>query len=55
MLNDELSFVIRSDISGTVDGEGIDTTISRDDWNVDKLDGFGVSRITLDISKRNYY
>jgi hypothetical protein len=40
-----VSFVERSLSTGT------ETTISQPSWNIDKLDGTGVSGITLDISK----
>jgi len=30
---------------------GTSTSVAQDDWNIDKLDGTGVSGITLDISK----
>jgi hypothetical protein len=30
---------------------GTETRVAQEDWNVDKLDGTGVSGITLDISK----
>jgi len=30
---------------------GTETSVAQDDWNIDKLDGTGVSGITIDISK----
>jgi len=43
----DLGFVRRSYVSGFV----VNTKISQADWNVDKLDGTGLSGLTLDISK----
>ena len=43
----DLGFVRRSYVSGSV----VNTKISQSDWNVDKLDGTGLSGLTLDISK----
>lgn len=37
-------FVVRSDVSGAV----VDTRIEQEDWNLDPLDGTGVSGFTLD-------
>lgn len=45
--NNNLSIVKRSFITGSV----VDTAISQADWNIDKFDGSGPSRITLDITK----
>jgi hypothetical protein len=42
-----LSFVERSLSSGSV----TETRVARANWNVDKLDGFGPSALTLDIAK----
>ena len=42
-----LSFVERSLVTGSV----TETVANQDDWNVDKLDGKGPSKITLDITK----
>ena len=36
-------------------GSVVDTRVKRTDWNVDKLDGTGVSGINLDLSKANIY
>jgi hypothetical protein len=47
-LNDnELSFIERSSVLGSV----VETKITQENWNVDKMDGTGPSRYTLDISK----
>lgn len=43
----ELSFVKRSHVTGSV----VETKITQANWNVDKMDGTGPSRLTLDISK----
>ncbi len=43
----DLGFVRRSYVSGSV----VNTKISQSNWNVDKLDGTGLSGLTLDISK----
>ena len=42
-----LSFVRRSYVSGTL----VETKIPQSDWNTDKLDGTGLSGITLDMTK----
>ena len=42
-----LSIVKRSSVSGSL----VETVIDQNQWNVDKFDGTGPSRITLDISK----
>jgi hypothetical protein len=42
-----LSFVRRSYVSGSL----VETKISQSDWNTDKLDGTGLSGITLDMTK----
>ena len=42
-----LSFVRRSSVTGSV----VETKIAQADWNLDKLDGTGVSGLTLDITK----
>lgn len=41
------SFVRRTSTSGSV----VDTTVAQADWNLDKFDGTGKSRITLDFTK----
>jgi hypothetical protein len=43
----ELSFVIRSNVTGSI----VENRVTRNDWIIDKLDGFGPSGYTLDISK----
>lgn len=45
--NSTISFVKRSYITGSV----VDTKISKENWNIDKLDGFGPSQLTLDLTK----
>lgn len=45
--NGVTSIVLRSKTSGAV----VDTVINQSDWNFDKLDGTGVSNISLDITK----
>ena len=45
--NDDLGFVKRSYNTGSV----VNTKVSQADWNVDKMDGTGPSKLTLDISK----
>ena len=42
-----LSFVRRSYVSGTL----VETKIPQTDWNTDKLDGTGLSGVTLDMTK----
>ena len=43
----ELSFVVRSKSTGSV----VENKVTQANWNMDKLDGTGPSRLTLDISK----
>lgn len=43
----ELSFIERSFVTGSV----VETKITQSNWNVDKMDGTGPSRRTLDITK----
>lgn len=43
----DVSFVMRSRVTGSV----VDEVFNQVDWNVDKLDGSGESRITLDLTK----
>lgn len=43
-----LSFVKRTSVNGVV---GEEFAVNQSDWNGDKLDGTGVSRLTLDITK----
>lgn len=47
----ELSVVIKSNASGSV----VNTIISRNVWNKDKLDGSGPSQMVLDVTKNNIY
>lgn len=42
-----LSFVERSSVTGSL----VETRIAQADWNIDKLDGTGVSGFTLDMTK----
>lgn len=46
-----LSFVERSNVTGAV----TETRVAQADWNVDKLDGTGPSKLTLDISKAQIF
>ena len=43
----EPSFVKRSSVTGSI----VETKVSQSDWNIDQLDGTGLSGITLDLSK----
>lgn len=43
----DIYFVKRSSISGAV----VNTRIAQSNWNIDKLDGTGPSKLTLDLSK----
>ena len=45
--NDTLYLVIRSKSSGSV----VENRIAQSSWNVDKLDGTGITGITLDVTK----
>jgi hypothetical protein len=45
--NSTLSLVERTSVSGAL----VENTINQSSWNVDKLDGTGVSGVTLDITK----
>jgi len=47
----QLSVVIRSNTTGVVTEE----RVSQQDWNKDKLDGFGLSQMDIDVSKANFY
>lgn len=49
--SDVLKVVIRSNTSGAV----VNTEILQSDWNLDKLDGTGVSGLILDISKHQLF
>ena len=46
-----LNFVLRSNTSGSP----VETVIPRASWNIDKLDGTGLSDITLNLSKVQIY
>ena len=43
--------VIRSDTSGSP----VDTRVEQSNWNIDTLDGGGLSGVTIDLSKGNIY
>ena len=45
--NNILYFVIRSKVTGSV----VETRVSQANWNIDSLNGTGVSTLTLDITK----
>jgi hypothetical protein len=45
-INDTTPYFVERSLS-----TGTETSVAQDDWNIDKLDGTGVSGITLDISK----
>ena len=47
-IGDELAFVIRSNASGSV----VDTRITQDNWNQNKLDGTGINGVTLNPTMR---
>ena len=49
--NFQLGAVIKSDVSGSV----VDTYIWQEDWNFDKLDGTGKSKMVIDVTKDNLY
>ena len=42
-----INLVERSSVTGSL----VETRVAKENWNIDKLDGTGPSRITLDISK----
>lgn len=42
-----LSFVIRSKVTGNI----VETKVNQADWNIDPLNGTGVSTVTIDITK----
>jgi hypothetical protein len=48
---EEIAFVVRSSSNNSI----VDTRIVQSDWNVDKLDGVGVSKKTLDLDKANIF
>lgn len=47
----ELSFCVRSSVSGTP----VETCLTQAQWQVDKLDGTGLSEMIIDVSKDNIY
>ncbi len=47
----ELHVVIRSSTTGAP----LETHVSRNSWNGDKLDGTGLSGFTIDVTKANFY
>lgn len=47
----QLNVVQRSMIGGTT----IDTRIPREQWNGDRVDGTGLSKMTLDLTKANFF
>lgn len=47
--NNEYAFVTRSYTTG----ETVDTVVNQSDWNIDKMDGTGVSGIDIDLTKTN--
>jgi hypothetical protein len=49
--NGTLSVVLRSYVTGSV----VDITVDSDNWNIDKMNGSGISGITLDASKANIF
>ena len=49
-LTDELAFVVRSSVSGSV----VERRFTRDNW-IDPLDGTGISGFDLDVTKLNIY
>jgi hypothetical protein len=51
-LNDKLSFVLRTYTGGTASDA---RTVNQADWNGDKLDGFGDSGLTIDMTKAQIF
>ncbi len=47
----EFRVVLRSSTSGSV----VDTVVAQADWNGDKLDGAGQSKMDIDLSKANFF
>ena len=47
----DIAFVIRSSVSGIP----VDRRVAQSNWNMDKLDGTGTSRIRLDVSKSQIF
>ena len=50
-LGDEIAFVVRSNANNTI----VDNRVVQSSWNIDKLDGLGVSKKTLDLEKANIF
>ena len=50
-LGDEIAFVVRSNANNTV----VEDRVVQSSWNIDKLDGDGVSKKTLDLEKSNIF
>jgi hypothetical protein len=50
-LGSEIAFVIRSSVTGSV----VENRVVQSAWNVDQLDGQGVSKKTLDLEKANIF
>ena len=49
--NSDIAFVRRSVVTGSL----VETPVPQSDWNGDKLDGTGPSKITLDLTKAQIY
>ena len=50
-LGSEIAFVVRSNANNTI----VDNRVVQSSWNIDKLDGLGVSKKTLDLEKANIF
>ncbi len=50
-LGEEIAFVVRSNANNTV----VEDRVVQSSWNIDKLDGDGVSKKTLDLEKSNIF
>jgi hypothetical protein len=50
-LGDEIAFVVRSNANNTI----VEDRVVQSSWNIDKLDGDGVSKKTLDLEKSNIF
>lgn len=48
---EEIAFVLRSSANNSI----VDTRVIQSSWNIDKLDGDGVSKKTLDLEKANIF
>lgn len=51
-LDDDIFYVVQRTY---VSGAPVDTRVAQSDWNIDTLDGFGVSKKILDITKTNIF